>query len=508
MPNPAERKPTVFVSHASADADAALLMTMQLEAEGISCWLAPRDIPPGQRYAEAIYEGIDACTVFLVLFSARATESSHVANEIEEGAGKRKTMLVVRTDATDPAENHSIRLFLRSHQWFDASDGPLSRHTDRLARDIKSLLDQATLETLHQEDRHPEFSAPTSSRPTTVTALYEPTAAPAGPLSIGIEIGATKIRGCVVDLGDPDSLNPTVEEYEQLTPTADSARAILNETKALIARIIAERFPETPPVGIGIAASGQVDLRAGTLKFGPHLFGARNVPFKNYLAGAFPRIPIRVDNDVRCATRCELHLGMGREFDSFACIFVGAGVGSGTVIDRRIHFGHNFCAGEIGHTKVAPSGSPCACGQTGCLETFVKAQAIIDRAHAKVIDYAGRGLETVMSDQADALTTEFIVQAIEDGDDAAAEVASEVGAHLGLGIANYLNLVNPAAIVIGGAMMSGFFFHMIEEISNAVQKNSLAEVANTPIVQSSRAAFGIPTGAALLFHEADGWPFR
>lgn len=214
-------------------------------------------------------------------------------------------------------------------------------------------------------------------------------------------------------------------------------------------------------MGIGVAVPGQVDLRAGTLKFGPNLFRARNLPFKTFLGQAFPRMPIRVDNDVRCATRCELHFGVGSQFDSFAWILVGAGVGSATVIDRRIHFGNNFCAGEIGHTKVALSGPPCACGQIGCLETFVKVQAVVDRARAIATDWLNREKETLLNTTGEDITPELIAGALEAGDPAAREIASEVGERLGLGIANYLNVVNPAAVVIGGGLMNGFFFHMI-----------------------------------------------
>jgi glucokinase len=214
-----------------------------------------------------------------------------------------------------------------------------------------------------------------------------------------------------------------------------------------------------------------------------------------------------VDNEVRCATRCELHAGTGREFDSFVCIYIGSGVGSGTVIDRRIYFGHNYCAGEVGHVKIATTGAPCACGQIGCLETFVKAQAVVSRAEAKAIDWESRGLETLLNNGGEPLTPPRIVEAIEAGDEAAQEVADEVAENLGLGIANYLNLLNPAAVVMGGGLMSGFFLPMIDEITNALNRNALAEVSNTPIVQSGLSENGMAIGAGFLFHPDDVWPY-
>ncbi|MGA5541350.1 ROK family protein [Mycobacterium sp. NPDC051198] len=491
----------VFLSHSSSDADRAALLCLQLESEGIKCWIAPRDIPSGHRYGEAIVDGIDECSVFVLLYSEAAGNSTHVANELEHGASLGKPILVIRTDAADPGQSRQVSLFVRSHQWFDASRGPLSVHLERLVHDLRQLLDESSADSR---------SVPTVSSvdsPIPVPTSVTPSAAVENAnRSIGIEVGASRIRGCVVNL-DGARVPPVIEQIT-LAPNVRSGRGVLDAAKAMAQKLIDEQFAGTRPIGIGVAVPGQVDLRAGTLKFGPNLFGSRNLPFKTLLSGAFPGIPVRVDNEVRCATRCELHLGVGSQFDSFACVFVGTGVGSGIVIDKRIHFGSNFCAGELGHMKVALSGPPCACGQIGCLETFVKAQAIVDRARAIAIDWESRGRPTLLDSADQDMTPEKVVAAVDAGDAAAAEIAVEVGAHLGLGISNYLNLVNPGAVVIGGGLMTGFFFHMIDEISVAIQRNALAEVANTPIVQSSHTDDGIATGAALMFDPSDRWPFQ
>lgn len=505
MVEPAGQSRQVFVSYASPDEDRATVVCMQLESLGISCWKAPRDIRPGMRYAEAILEGINDAAVFLLLYSAAAERSTHVANEIEEAASKDKAIVVVRTDHADPGANRSVSLFLRSHQWFDASSGPISSHTSHLATDIRGLLDRTSQMHAAAIEQHPDLSdaVPSTDRRLAPAPKRRRTS---GALSIGIDVGATKIRACVIDLSEPDAYSPVATEVKLLDESASNPRTVMEEVRTIARRMATEHVGDSPLAGVGVAVPGQVDCRVGTLKFGPNLFGARNLPFKTHLQGVFPRVPIRVDNDIRCATRAELHLGVGQQFDSFSWIFVGDGVGSGTVIDRRVHFGHNFCAGEIGHMKIAQAGAPCACGQSGCLETFVKVSAIVARAQAKAIEWESRGKETKLG-AGNALSPQGIVEAIEGGDEAAMEVAADVGQSLGLGIANYLNLVNPAAVVLGGGLMTGFFFHMIDAISAAVQRNSLPEVANTPIVQSAHSDDGIATGAALMFHENDGWPF-
>jgi predicted NBD/HSP70 family sugar kinase len=495
----------IFVCHASEDRQRAELICKSLAAEEIECWIAPRDVPPGHHYAAAILEAIERCEVFLVVFSAHADSSPHVSNEIETAASKGKRILLIRTDATDPSGNDNIRLFLSSHQWFDASQGDLVGHTKRIAADSRSLLQRVRSEVPVVAEPLPPQPEPTAE--IRVGGVGE-TATGLSPQrrSIGVEIGATKLRGCVLDIGGDGTDARQLAEYVEPVSTPASARTVLEQAKSIVTTIIEEHFQDDEPLGIGVAAPGQVDIRAGTLKFGPNLFGARNVPFKPYLAREFPGIPVRVDNEIRCATRCELHLGTGREFEHFVCIFLGTGVGSGTVIDRRIYFGNNFCAGEVGHIKIAPSGPPCACGQIGCLETFVKAQAIVARADAKAIDWESRELTTTLHETEEPLNPERVAAAIDEGDAAAQEVAQEVAKDLGLGIASYLNLVNPAAVILGGGLMAGFFFHMINAITSSVEENALAEVAHTPIVQSAHSDDGIAMGAALLFHPDDDWP--
>jgi TIR domain len=101
----------VFISHSSHDHSLAEMLCSGLEYEGIRCWIAPRDIPPGMHYGEGILQGIDDCSVFLILFSESADASPHVCNEVEDAVGKGKSLLLVRTDSADPRNNRQLSLF-------------------------------------------------------------------------------------------------------------------------------------------------------------------------------------------------------------------------------------------------------------------------------------------------------------------------------------------------------------------------------------------------------------
>jgi predicted NBD/HSP70 family sugar kinase len=156
--------------------------------------------------------------------------------------------------------------------------------------------------------------------------------------------------------------------------------------------------------------------------------------------------------------------------------------------------------------KIESTGPPCACGQIGCLETFIDGPAIVAQARAKAIDWESRGEETLLTAD-DRLTSEMVVAAIDAGDLAALEVSDELARRLGVGLANYLNLLNPAAVVLGGGVMTGFYLRIIDRVTRTVQENALADAAQTPIVQSQFTDSGAALGAALMFHPDSAWPF-
>ena len=73
----------VFISHSTRDKTAADAACAALEAAGIRCWIAPRDITPGAEWGEAIIEAINQCRVMVLIFSTNANESSQIRREVE-----------------------------------------------------------------------------------------------------------------------------------------------------------------------------------------------------------------------------------------------------------------------------------------------------------------------------------------------------------------------------------------------------------------------------------------
>ncbi len=90
---------SVFLSYASHDAETANNVCQFLESQGISCWLAPRDVRPGTEYADAIVAAINEAKAVVLVLSGSAVASSHVGREIERAASKHKTIIAFRIDS-------------------------------------------------------------------------------------------------------------------------------------------------------------------------------------------------------------------------------------------------------------------------------------------------------------------------------------------------------------------------------------------------------------------------
>ena len=109
----------VFISHSSVNKAAADAICHALEANGVRCWIAPRDIPAGTKYGEQITRGLKDCAVFLLIFSDEANKSDPVNKEIERAVlGYQKIAIPFRIE--DVPMNDNIEFFLSDSQWIDA----------------------------------------------------------------------------------------------------------------------------------------------------------------------------------------------------------------------------------------------------------------------------------------------------------------------------------------------------------------------------------------------------
>jgi TIR domain len=132
----------VFVSYSQGDRAAALGIVAHLEAQGLRCWVAPRDVTPAADWAAEIVEAIAAARVMVLVFSASANASPQVRREVERAVHRELTVLPFRVEDVLPAR--SLEYFLSSQHWLDAFPGPLEPHFARLAVYLQRLLSAAS----------------------------------------------------------------------------------------------------------------------------------------------------------------------------------------------------------------------------------------------------------------------------------------------------------------------------------------------------------------------------
>ncbi|MDX6740795.1 ROK family protein [Actinocorallia sp. A-T 12471] len=188
-----------------------------------------------------------------------------------------------------------------------------------------------------------------------------------GPMTaLAIDIGGTKFAAA---LAEPDG---TLGEPCEL-PVGDDPTATLH---ALLDRIASE-----PVKAVGIGSAGPLDPLAGTVS-PVNIPAWRGFPLVAEVARRFPGRPVRLAGDAQCMALGEWWRG-GTGHDDLLGIVVSTGVGGGLVLGGRPYFGAAGNAGFLGHIVVDPSGDPCPCGQTGCLETVASGPSMVRRALAK-----------------------------------------------------------------------------------------------------------------------------
>jgi glucokinase len=292
---------------------------------------------------------------------------------------------------------------------------------------------------------------------------------------IGIDLGGTNLR--VALYGE---LAPKTAEAEPADADADAASAAPEpiarrrdpvgeprDPDIIVTRIadairdVVDRGQTHPavanaaaiPVGIGFA--GMLRGDDGHVANSPHLRW-RDVPLGRMLAERLgPRYPVVIDNDVNAITYGEYTLGAGRGVRDILAVFVGTGIGAGIISDGRLLVGAGHAAGEIGHFKVAygDDAPACACGRRGCVETFVGGAYLQRRARAELA--AGAQSAAVRhAGGAAHVHPGHLDRAAADGDAYALELYAEVTPLLAATLANAINLLNPARLILGGGVLS------------------------------------------------------
>ena len=184
-------------------------------------------------------------------------------------------------------------------------------------------------------------------------------------MNVGLDIGATKTLGLVVD----DAGVILAEVREATEPGADG----VVRTAARVVEALRAATGEDLPGTVGIGVPGLVDTERGAVKHAVNLGVDGDWLPLGELLGDRLGVPVVVENDVNAATLGAVALS-GE--DDLVYLSIGTGLAAGLVLEGRLRRGEHGAAGEIGHVPVDPSGVLCQCGQRGCLETIASGSAL------------------------------------------------------------------------------------------------------------------------------------
>ncbi|MDQ0813908.1 glucokinase-like ROK family protein [Streptomyces sp. B3I7] len=198
-------------------------------------------------------------------------------------------------------------------------------------------------------------------------------------LTIGVDIGGTKIAAGVVD--EKGNILSTFK-----VPTPTTPEAIVD---AIAASVEGARAGHEI-VGVGIGAAGYVNRQRSTVYFAPNI-DWRQEPLKEKVE-ARVGLPVVVENDANAAAWGEYKFGAGAGHRNVICITLGTGLGGGIIIGNKLRRGHFGVAAEFGHIRMVPDGLLCGCGSQGCWEQYaLRAGARAVREAAGQRDAGARG---------------------------------------------------------------------------------------------------------------------
>jgi glucokinase len=264
----------------------------------------------------------------------------------------------------------------------------------------------------------------------------------AAPLTIGIDIGGTKVLGGVVDA------DGTVLATARRQTPGVSVPAV----EDTIVEVVDALSAAYDVAAVGVGAAGFVDVTQSTVLFSPHL-AWRDEPLREALRRRIP-VPVIVDNDANTAALAECRFGAGLGHRYVLCITLGTGIGGALVIDGVVFRGANGMAGEFGHVQVVPDGHRCECGNRGCWEQYASGNALVRDARELLLTGSpvAHGLRNRVDGDPDRLTGPLITDAARDGDPLAVELISDIGTWLGVGLAGMTAAFDPGAVIIGGGV--------------------------------------------------------
>ena len=260
-------------------------------------------------------------------------------------------------------------------------------------------------------------------------------------LTIGVDIGGTKIAAGVVD--EDGSILETVK-----VPTPSTPEGVVDAIVGAVRQVSTGHQIEA----VGIGAAGYVDDKRATVLFAPNI-NWRHEALKDKVEQRVG-LPVVVENDANAAAWGEYRFGAGQGHSDVICITLGTGLGGGIIIGNKLRRGRFGVAAEFGHIRVVPDGLLCGCGSQGCWEQYASGRALIRYAQqrANATPENAEILLALGDGTVEGIEGRHISAAARQGDKVAVDSFRELARWAGAGLADLASLFDPSAFIVGGGV--------------------------------------------------------
>lgn len=308
--------------------------------------------------------------------------------------------------------------------------------------------------------------------------------------AIGVDIGGTKVAAGLVD-----AEGHVLRRAEFPMYVSGSAEQAMDCVHSAI-RAVLDGLPDRVSA-IGVASPGPLALPEGVVVYSPNLPCWRNFGLGNAIRAEYGITTI-IDNDANAAGLAEALWGAGSEYDSVFCATIGTGIGTAFVWHKQLYYGHTAVAPEGGHMTIdihAPC--HCECGKRGCLEGMASGPSMVRRARERISGSKNYNSKLWGTDLAQ-INTRMLAAAWQAGDPIATELLRETADLYTVWLGNVIDLLEPAAIVIGGGL-SGLFSEWFDYIRKELPSCSIVPgVEKIPLLRAKFGADAGIVGAAAL----------
>ena len=284
---------------------------------------------------------------------------------------------------------------------------------------------------------------------------------------IGIDIGGTNLKAGLVD-----------ERYEitatKKTPLQFESMEQMGETLARMAIELAEEngVPRDQVASVGMGFPGPVDDKRGVV------IKTVNIPIRSMpVAEMFHKywdLPVYLGNDADCAALGEFYHYENKNIESLILVTLGTGIGTGIILNGKIHTGLNGCAGEGGHTVIVHGGEPCSCGRRGCWERYASATGLIQQTRAAMAEHPESALHEIVRKNGGVVEGRTAFLGAEARDVTALAVCQQYVEYLASGAASLINILRPEVVAFGGGVANAPDHLLLDPLRQAVDRECFA----------------------------------